>query len=72
MAYDEKFRRRVILYKEYVEYIYIVEAEQELVIKENPLLTRAQARDTAIARAITYCKKHGILEDFLEKYPPRR
>ncbi|MDR0685724.1 MAG: formylglycine-generating enzyme family protein [Spirochaetaceae bacterium] len=33
------------LIKEYVEYIYIVEAEQELVIKENPLLTRAQARE---------------------------
>jgi hypothetical protein len=47
-----------------------VEAEQELVIKENPLLTRAQARDIAIARAITYCKKHGILEDFLEKLSP--
>lgn len=56
--------------KGYVEYVAKVREAQARIEEENPAMERAVAREKAIAYAISYCKKNGVLRDFFEKLSP--
>jgi hypothetical protein len=50
----------------YVEFVDTVRKNQARLKEENPGMGRGAVLERAVAQAVSYCKKHGILRDFFE------
>jgi hypothetical protein len=53
-----------------VEFARLVREGQARMKEERPGMERKLALEKAIADAVTYCKRHGVLRDFFENLSP--
>jgi hypothetical protein len=54
----------------YVDFVTLVGIRQTELKQENPGMDRKLVLEKAIADTVSYCKRHGILEDFFGKLLP--
>jgi flagellar biosynthesis/type III secretory pathway protein FliH len=54
----------------YVDFVALANARQTELKRENPGMDRKLVLEKAIADTVSYCKRHGILEEFFGKLLP--
>jgi hypothetical protein len=69
-GHNEAIVRRSVPLSGYVDFVHIAEESRKRIKLENPGINRDIVLEKAIAYTVTYCKRHGILNDFLENLSP--
>jgi hypothetical protein len=69
-GHNEAMVRKSVPLSGYVDFVHIAEESRKQIKLENPGMMRDIVVEKAIAYTVTYCKEHGILNDFLENLSP--
>ncbi|MDR1148975.1 MAG: hypothetical protein LBK66_10125 [Spirochaetaceae bacterium] len=69
-GHNEAIVRKSLPLSGYVDFVHIAEESRTRIKLENPGINRELVLEKAVAYTVTYCKRHGILKDFLENLSP--
>ncbi|MDR1148125.1 MAG: hypothetical protein LBK66_05785 [Spirochaetaceae bacterium] len=69
-GHNEAIVRNSVPLSGYVDFVHIAEESRKQIKLKNPGMKRDIVVEKAIAYTVTYCKDHGILNDFLENLSP--